>query len=59
MVQQLQQYSFDHDGMVIWGYREDLNASVPGLDRRFVHTVVAAVPSSIARDLIAHPKAAM
>ncbi len=31
IVEQLQQYSFDHDGMVIWGYREDLNASVPGL----------------------------
>ncbi len=31
VIQQLQQYSFDHDGMVIWGYREDLNASVPGL----------------------------
>ncbi|MYD64750.1 MAG: ABC transporter substrate-binding protein, partial [Chloroflexi bacterium] len=27
IVQQLQQYAFDHDGMVIWGYREDLNAS--------------------------------
>ena len=31
VIQQLQQHAFDHDGMVIWGFREDLNASVPGL----------------------------
>ncbi len=31
-VQQAQQYAFDNDGLVVWGYQEDLNASVPGLN---------------------------
>lgn len=31
IVQAAQQYAFDNDGLVIWGYQEDLNASVPQL----------------------------
>ncbi|MEM9563307.1 MAG: ABC transporter substrate-binding protein [Actinomycetota bacterium] len=30
-VRQAQEYAFANDGMVIWGYQEDVNASIPGL----------------------------